>query len=108
MAAHTRFGVAHVDHVILDEIRMQGDVAQATLAAVRDVRHAIDVRGLLTVLGDDEEGAFLFRHQHAAVWQEGEGPWLVEGGNRLDREWQVRLCLRAGRHHDAREEQPIH
>ena len=40
---------------------MQGDVAQATLAAVRDVRHAIDVRGLLTVLGDDEEVALLFR-----------------------------------------------
>ncbi len=78
MAAHTGLGVAQVDHVVLDKIRMQGDVAQAALATVSDVRHTINVPRLLTVLGDYEEVALLFRHQHAAVRQESQGPGLVE------------------------------
>src|SRR3546814_11830591 len=40
------FGVADVGDVVVGEVRMQGDVAEAALSAVVDLGHALDVADL--------------------------------------------------------------
>ena len=92
--AHPAFNVAQVDKAVLREIRMQGDIAQATLAAINQVRHAAQGAGFLPELVDDEEIAFFFGDQHAAVRQKRHGPGLIERGDDFDSKRQVSLRLR--------------
>ena len=76
--AKAALGVAQVDDAVVAVIRMQGNIAEATLAPVGNIRYAVDRIGPLSLAGDDEQIALLFRHEHAPVRQESKRPGLVE------------------------------
>ena len=72
------FGVADVHGMVVGELRVQRDVAEAALAAVIDFRHPADVADLATGDVDEFQRALFLGDQQAAVGQEGHRPRLVE------------------------------
>ena len=72
---------------------MQHDVMQAALSFARHGRNAVDAFPLLSVRGDDVEGAGLLGNQHPAVGQERHRPRRFEVGHHLYLERQIRRRL---------------
>ena len=74
---------------------MQGDVAQATLAAVVHLRNAFHRLRFAAGPVDDQQPPGFLRHQQPPVRQEGHGPWLVEFRDCLGGKRSRRVCIRA-------------
>src|SRR6187402_1614432 len=77
-ATRPAFDEAEVDQPVGGEARMQGDVAEPTLAAVIDIGYTANLSGYFALLRDDQEISLLFRHEHSTVRQESQRPGLVE------------------------------
>src|SRR5690606_17636739 len=77
-AALAGFRVAQVCEPVLVEVRMQHDVAEPALPAVRDLRHALDIERRARFRREELEGAALLADEQAAVRQEFHRPRLGE------------------------------
>ena len=75
--------VAQVHPSVLLEVRVEGDIEEASLAARVHPGHAGDRLGIEAARRHRAEPARAFGHQHPAVRQEREPPWMVEPGRDL-------------------------
>src|SRR5690606_32042631 len=75
--AFARLGIAEIDKPILFEFRVQHDIAQTALPAIRDLRHAFDLfyRAVDRI---ELERTSLLGHEQATVRQKGHCPRLLE------------------------------
>src|SRR5690606_17055738 len=94
--ARARFaglGIAQIHETVLAEVRMQDDVAESALTAVRDARHARDLADP-AVRRPQLQPTALLGDEQPAVRQERHGPRLVE---RRDLRHDERVVLREHR-----------
>ena len=76
------FREAEIDQCIRLEIRMQHNIAKATLAAVIDIGNAGYRPGYVAVLRHDQQAAYLFGYEQTPIGQEGHRPGFFERGDR--------------------------
>ena len=77
--------VVEIDEPVAREVRIDLDVEQAALAAIRHRRHAAD-RLRQPPAGIDAQAARLLGDEQSAVGQEGHAPWLAQRGETFDRD----------------------
>lgn len=68
-------GKAQVDPTILLVVRMDGDLHENALTVLNHLRRAYDrLRVEFAIGGNETQGASMFSHKLAAIWQKGDGP----------------------------------
>jgi hypothetical protein len=95
--------VTKIKNLVAGVIAVEPQVEQAALSARMHRRHAGERRRQRAVARDDAHAAGLLRHQHAAVGQKCEAPWIDQAardGRDRDRTGRrrKRLCVEARRH----------
>ena len=72
-------GKAQVDPTILLVVRMDGDLHETALTVLNHLSGAYDrLRVEFAIGGNETQGASIFSHKLAAIWQKGDGPGLFK------------------------------
>ena len=91
-AVVARLGIGEIDTLVGGVTGRDEDAQHAVLTLPIDWGRIAD-QDLLSLLGHQPNGPDLFGDQHAAIGQEGQPPWQVEGGHRGHGEGQAGFGL---------------
>jgi hypothetical protein len=76
----SRFRIGQIDPAVLFVIGMELNVEQSTLTIIVNRRNIFNLAGLKHIICENKDPAFPLRHQHPAVGQKGDSPWIFQSG----------------------------